>query len=124
MSLNYYDISHHPERISKLKAFENKYNFNDVTPNEFEINNPNLSLKVFDENSNVTYLSKNNSANKAHIIKWNKHRYAATKPLKNRIIKLKEIIDYFSDIELRENILQNIFKNEIDGIKFKTLKNN
>ena len=24
ISLHYYDISHHPERISKLKPFENK----------------------------------------------------------------------------------------------------
>ena len=43
MPLHYYDISFHPERISKLKPFESKYNFNDITPNEFEINNPNIS---------------------------------------------------------------------------------
>ena len=58
MSLHYYDISHHPERISKLKPFENKYNFNNITPNKFEINNPNISLTLFDENSNITYLPK------------------------------------------------------------------
>ena len=93
ISLHYYDISHHPERISKLKPFENKCNFNDINPNEFEINNPNISLTVFDENSNTTYLPKNNRANKAHIIRWNKHRYAAIKPLKNKFVKLKEILD-------------------------------
>ena len=48
-SIHYYDISYHPERISKLKPFENKYNFIDTTPNEFEINNPNISLTVFCE---------------------------------------------------------------------------
>ena len=46
----------------------------------------------------------------------------SNKTIKNKFVKLKEILDYFSDIELRENILQNILKNEIDGIKFKTLK--
>ena len=49
ISLHYYDICYHPERISKLKPFQSKYNFNDITPNEFEINNPNISLTVFDE---------------------------------------------------------------------------
>ena len=28
------------KKVSKLKLFENKYNFNHSTPNEFEINNP------------------------------------------------------------------------------------
>ena len=39
--LHYYDLSFYPERISTLKLFENKYNFIDITPTEFEINNPN-----------------------------------------------------------------------------------
>ena len=47
--LHYYDISLHPERISKLKLSENKYNFKYIPPNEFEVNNPNISLAVFDE---------------------------------------------------------------------------
>ena len=122
--LHYYDISHHPERISKLKPFENKYNFNNITPNKFEINNPHILLTVFDENSNITYLPKNNSANKADMIKWNKHRYAAIKPLKNKFVKLKEIVDYFSYLELRDHILQKISKSKIDGIKLKAGKNN
>ena len=42
ISLHYYDIYYHPERISKLKPFENKYNFTHSTPNEFEINNLNI----------------------------------------------------------------------------------
>ena len=46
ISLHYYGISFHPERTSKLKPFENKYNFIHITPNEFEINNPNISLTV------------------------------------------------------------------------------
>ena len=65
ISLHYYDISYHPERISKLKPFEDKYNFTHTTPNEFEINNPNISLTVYDENDKIVYISINNSNNKA-----------------------------------------------------------
>ena len=61
ISLHYYDISFHPERISKLKLFESKYNFIQTTPNDFEINNLNISLTVFDDTKNIIYLSKNNS---------------------------------------------------------------
>ena len=42
ISLHYYDIYFHPERISKLKPFENKYTFAHSTPNEFKIINPNV----------------------------------------------------------------------------------
>ena len=36
ISLHYYDISFHPERISKLKPFEKQYNFIHITPAECE----------------------------------------------------------------------------------------
>ena len=42
ISLHYYDIYFHPERISQLKQFENRYNFNELSPNESEANNPNI----------------------------------------------------------------------------------
>ena len=77
ISLHYYDISFHPERISKLKLFESKYNFIQTAPNDFEINNPNISLTVFGDNNNIIYLSKNNSTNKTHIVKLKNYRYAA-----------------------------------------------
>ena len=120
ISLHYYDISFHPERISKLKPFENKYNFSHVIPNDFEMNNPNISLTKFDENNNIKYLTKNNSINKAQIVKLQNNKYAAVKPLKNKFIKLNKILESFSHLELREHILQNILKNKIEGIKFKT----
>ena len=82
ISLHYYDINFHAERPPKLKPFENKYNFNHMTSKEFEINNPNISLIVFDENDKVVYISKNNSINKAKIVKINDDKYAAIKPLK------------------------------------------
>ena len=55
ISIHYYDISFHPERISKLKPFENKNNFIHITLNKFEINNPNTSFTVFDENNKILY---------------------------------------------------------------------
>ena len=51
ISFHYYDMYFHPERISKLKPFENKYNFIHITPDKIEINSPNTLLTVFDENN-------------------------------------------------------------------------
>ena len=51
VSLHYYDTSFHPERISKLKPYENEHNFIHITPIEFETNNSNISLTIFDENN-------------------------------------------------------------------------
>ena len=52
----------------KAKKYKDKYIFTHITPNEFEINNPNVSLTVIDENNNIVYASNNNSSNKAKII--------------------------------------------------------
>ena len=75
--LHYYNISFHAERISKLQPLENKYNFIHITPTEFEINNPNISLTIFDENNKKKYITKNNNTNKAK-----NNRDAALKPFK------------------------------------------
>ena len=123
ISLHSYDISFHPERISKLEPFENKYNFIHITPDEFEINNPNASSTVFDENNKKIYSSKNNSTNTAQIIKLKNSRYAAIKPLKNKFIKLDKLLASFSHIELREHMLQNILKNKIDEVEFTNIDN-
>ena len=85
-SLHYSDISFHPERISKLQKFENKYNFINATPCEFEINNPNISFSIFDENNKKIYTKKNNSTNKAQIVQVKNNRYAALKPLRNSLL--------------------------------------
>ena len=111
ISLHYYDISFHPERISKLKLSGNKYNFIHITPNEFEINNPNTSLTIFDENNKRLYTPKNNGTNKSQIVKLKNDRYAAIKPLKNKFIKLDKLLASFSHIELKEHMLLNILKN-------------
>ena len=57
ISLHYYDISFYPERISKLKTFEKHYNFIHITPTEFETNNSNISLTIFDRN-NKKYITQ------------------------------------------------------------------
>ena len=123
LSLHYYDISFHPERISKLKPFENKYNFIHITANKFEINNLNTSLTIFDENNKRLYTTKNNGANKAQIVKLKSDRYAARKPLKNKFIKLDKLLASFSNVELREHMLQNILKNKIDEVEIKNIDN-
>ena len=92
----------------------------DTTPNEFEINNPNISLTVFDEKNKIIYKPINISVNKAQIVKIDNDGYAAIKPLKDKFIKLNKLLKSFSHLELREHILQNILKNKIDGIELKT----
>ena len=68
----------------------------------------------------IIYKPNNNSANKAQIVKIENDGYAAIKPLKDKFIKLNELLKSFSHLELREHILQNILKNKIDGIELKT----
>ena len=58
ISLHYYNIYFHVERISKLKPYENKYNFIQITPTEFETNNSNIPLTIFDEGNKKIYHSK------------------------------------------------------------------
>ena len=76
-SLHYYDVNHHPERIPKWKPFEEKYNFRHNTPNEFEIDNPSISLIIFNENNEIIHSPNNNSNTKAKIIKISEYRYAS-----------------------------------------------
>ena len=111
-SLHYYDIPHNPERIYKLIAFENKYNFSHNTPREFEIDNPDISLTVFDEDERIIYSWNNyNTLNKAAIVKINNDRYAAIKLIEDNYIKLKELLQSFSRTELSNLRIQNILKN-------------
>ena len=84
ISLHYYDISFHRERISKLKTCKKYYNFIHITPTEFETNKSNISLTIFDENSKKICHTKNDSANKAYIVQLKNNRYATLKPLRNK----------------------------------------
>ena len=104
ISLHYYDIPYHRERISNLKQYGNKYNFIHITPTEFEINNSNISLNIFNEDNQKIYTSKNDTTNKAYIVKLKNNRYAAIKPLKNKYTQLDEILKCFSQTELKEYV--------------------
>ena len=104
ISLHYYDIPYHRERISNLKQYENKYNFIHITPTEFEINNSNISLNIFNGDNQKIYTSKNDTTNKAYIVKLKNNRYAAIKPLKNKYTQLDEILKCFSQTELKEYV--------------------
>ena len=59
ISLHYYDINCHPERLTKLKSFENKYDFTNCTYATFEENNPTISLAIIDEDNNTIHKSIN-----------------------------------------------------------------
>ena len=50
------------------------------------------------------------------IVKLENNRYAALKSLKNKFIKLDKMLKSFSHKELRERILQYIFKNKINDV--------
>ena len=123
ISLHYYHPSFHRERIWKLKLCGNKCNFIHITPNEFQINNPNISLTIFDENNKKYYAPKNNGTNKAQIVKLKNDRYAAIKALKNKFIKLDKLLASFSPTELKEHMLQNILKNKIYDVEIKNTDN-
>ena len=110
VSLHYYDISHNPERISTLRPYINNYDFTDITPQKFEVNNPDISLTVIDDDKNILYISHNISSIRAKIVKLKNNRYAAIKPVKNKYIKLKEILQLFSSKEISDQTKNHSMK--------------
>ena len=106
ISLHYYDIYSNPERLSNLRSYINKYNFTDITAKGFEINNPDISLTIIDEDKNILYRPSNIGNNKAQVVKLKDNRYAAIKQIKNKYIKLKEILQSFSHEEITNIIMQ------------------
>ena len=106
ISLHYYDIYSNPERLSNLRSYINKYNFTDITAKGFEINNPDISLTIIDEDKNILCRPSNIGNNKAQVVKLKDNRYAAIKQIKNKYIKLKEILQSFSHEEITNIIMQ------------------
>ena len=94
ISLHYYDIPFHLERISKLKRQESLYDFNEITPENFEINNPNISLNIFNDGGKQLYTSNNNGIYSINIVQMG-NRYASIKPLKTSIYSEKKYCNYF-----------------------------
>ena len=110
ISLHYDDISHNPERISNLRPYIKNYDFTDIIPQKFEVNNPDISLTVIDDDKNILYISHNISSIRAKIVKLKNNRYATIKPVKNKYIKLKEILRLFSHKEISDMIKQKIIQ--------------
>ena len=108
ISLHYYDLKNHPERINKLNKYLNKYNFYTTNYRDFENNNQSISLTVYNENKEIIYTPKNNTDNKAYIIKINNHRYNALKPNKHKYIQLENISKLFTHKELSVYLLRKV----------------
>ena len=68
ISLHYYDISHIPERILTLRPCIKNYDFTDITLQKFEVNNPDISLTVIDDDENILYISHNISSIRAKVV--------------------------------------------------------
>ena len=108
ISLPYYDLKDHPERINQLKRQENKYIFKTIDYVAFENNNPSISLNVYDEYGELLDRATNSTNNKAYILKINKHRYHALKPNKEKYIILKDTLKPFTHKELTDFILNKV----------------
>ena len=109
ISLHYYDLYNHKERINQLNKYINNYNFKSNNPTELENNNPYISLTVYDEYGELLYKSLNKSNNKAYITKIH-NRYHALKPDKDKFIQLKQLSKQFTHKELTEYTLNNVIQ--------------
>ena len=109
ISLYYYDLNVHKERTNQLNKYINNYNFISNNYNDFEKNNPNISLTIYNEHNEILYEPINKSNNKAYIIKIN-NRYHALKPDIDKFMQLKQLLKQFTHKELTEYILKNIIK--------------
>ena len=96
ISLHYYDLNNHPERIKPLHKYLDKYTFKSVEYNQFEKDNPSICLNVFNENNEQICKSINNSNKKAIIKKINNNRHHAIKPDKDKYTKSKEVLKSFT----------------------------
>ena len=106
-SLHYYDIPFHLEGISKLKQYEYLYDFNEITPDKFEINNPKISLIIFNDSGKKLCTSNNNGIYNENIVET-VNRYAVVKPLENKHTRLKEVLQLSSHEELKEIVTSRI----------------
>ena len=108
ISLHYYELNTHKERINQLNKYIDNYKFSFHNFHSFENNNPNVSLNVYDENGKLINKSFNNSINKAYIVKINNNRYHALKPDKDKYIQLNQLLKQFSQKELYDFIMSTI----------------
>ena len=103
------DLNEHKERTNQLNKYINNYIFKSNNPSEFEKNNLNISLTVYNEHNEILYKPSNKSNNRAHIIKIN-NRYHAIKPDLDKFIQLKQLLKQFAYKEVTEYIFNNAAK--------------
>ena len=92
ISLHYYDLKSHKERINQLVKYIHNYNFESNNYQKFENNNQSISLNVYDENHNLIHKSISNKINQLNLIKINNNRYHAWKPNKDKYTQLKDVL--------------------------------
>ena len=80
LALNFDRVTNHPERVTKVKSFIDKYNWNDINLptirkdwNRFEVNNKNVALNILYVHFNtkkieITYKSKYNLVRDNQVI--------------------------------------------------------
>ena len=110
ISLYYYELKHHPERIKRLNKQTRKYNFTTTTYKDFENNNSSISLTSYDEYGQLLHKSNNQKNNKASIVKINSHRYHAIKANKDKYTHLKILLKQFTHKELTNIIVNKIIQ--------------
>ena len=108
ISLHYYELLPHPERLSKIKNYFKNYELAGNIPLSFEYCNRNISLTVYDEKGEIIYNPINKSDKKACIVKINNNRYHALKPKMTKEMKLKKLLTQFTHKELTNIILSEI----------------
>ena len=86
ISLYYYELNTHRERIKQLEKYLNNYNFESNNYDTLENNNPFTSL-IYDLNGELFYKSLNNTNNIPCIVKIS-NRYHALKPNENKYTQL------------------------------------
>ena len=107
-SLYYYYLKVYKETINKLNKYINDHNFTLINFNEFENNNPNISLSVYDDLGRKIYMSNNKSINKACIVKINNNRYHALKIIEDKYKQLEELLKQFTHKEITSFIFKKV----------------
>ena len=108
ISLHYYELNVHKERINRLNKYINNYKFNSNNYDTFENNNPSIPLSVYDEYGTLLHKSLNNSNEKVYRVKVNNHRYHEVKPNKDKYKQLEELLKQFTHKELTDYMLRKV----------------
>ena len=108
ISLHYYELNVHKERINRLNKYINNYKFNSNNYDTFENNNPSIPLSVYDEYGTLLHKSLNNSNEKVYRVKVNNHRYHEVKPNKDKYKQIEELLKQFTHKELTDYMLRKV----------------